>query len=101
MHPPLDRPHPDCQGVIDALKQCHAQNSKLLFWKCNTAKYELDECFKAEKERMLKEMNKNFAVHRAKEDGLLKEALGQNMSFQEYLEKDKHYVQVRQEQQQN
>ncbi len=32
MHPPLDRPHPDCQEAIDSLRHCHATNSKLKFW---------------------------------------------------------------------
>ena len=97
MHPPLDRPHPDCQGVIDALKKCHNENSKVFFWRCNKAKYALDNCFKLEKQRMLKEMTKDFEQSRSKEDSLLKEALGQSMSFQEYLEKDKNYAKVRKE----
>ena len=95
MHPPLDRPHPDCQAMIDALHQCHAENSKVFFWRCNKAKGQLDYCLKVEKERMLKELNKDFQQTRTKEDGLMMEALGQKMSFQEYLEKDKGYVQAR------
>lgn len=97
MHPPLERPHPDCQGVIDALNKCHAENSKVLFWRCNKAKFELDKCFKVEKQRMLKEMTKDYEQVRTKEDDLIKEALGQTMSFQEYLEKDKNYNKVRKE----
>ena len=97
MHPPLDRPHPDCQDVVLALKNCHAENSKLLFWKCNEAKYKLDACFKLEKARMLKELTQDFAQDRSKEDGLIKEALGQQMSFQEYLAKDKGYAKARQD----
>jgi COX assembly mitochondrial protein 2 len=101
MHPPLDRPHPDCQGVIEELNRCHAQNSKVLFWRCNNAKAELDKCFKLEKERMLKELTKDFDQTRSKEDGMMMEALGQKMSFQEYLEKDKGYAKARQQRAEN
>ena len=101
MHPPLDRPHPDCQDAIEALRKCHSENSKVFFWRCNKFKYELDNCFKLEKQRMLKELTKDFEQARAKEDDLMKEALGQTMSFQEYLAKDKNYNKVRQEQSSN
>ena len=47
---------------------------------------------------MLKELSKDFEQARAKEDDLIKTALGQNMSFQEYLEKDKNYQKVKKEQ---
>jgi COX assembly protein 2 len=97
MHPPLDRPHPDCQDVIDALKKCHAENSKLVFWACNQAKRDLDNCFKEEKQRMLKDLTKDFEEVRSKEDTLMKEALGQTMSFEEYLAKDKNYQKAKAE----
>ncbi|CAB9496329.1 Cytochrome c oxidase biogenesis protein Cmc1 like [Seminavis robusta] len=97
MHPPLDRPHPDCQEVIDALNLCHAQNSKVFFWRCNKPKHQLDNCFKLEKQRLLKEATKDFKQTRGKEDGLMMEALGQSMSFQEYLAKDKQYLKAKQQ----
>lgn len=99
MHPPLDRPHPRCQDVIEALRSCHANNSKVFFWRCNDAKASLDKCFREEKKEMLKEMNKDFAKNRTKEDGLIMEALGQTMSFQEYLDQDKKYLQAKEQQQ--
>ena len=53
MHPPLDRPHPHCQHVIDALTTCHAENGvRKFFGACNAQKAALDACFKAEKESM-------------------------------------------------
>lgn len=95
MHPPLDRPHPDCQEVIDALKKCHAEKSSLMFWACNEAKRNLDNCFKLEKQRLLKELTKDFDEDRRREDNLMKEALGQTMSFEEYLARDKNYQKAR------
>ena len=68
-----------------------------MFWKCNDAKAQLDACFRAEKKELLKELNKDFEQHRTREDGLIMEALGQKQSFQEYLEKDKHYQKVKQQ----
>ena len=51
MHPPLDRPHPLCQDVIENLKVCHKENRFAKFFgTCNTAKSELDKCFREEKE---------------------------------------------------
>ncbi|CCI10540.1 unnamed protein product [Albugo candida] len=51
MHPPLDRPHPLCQKVIQNLKKCHADNPRRKFiGACNEAKRALDECFRKEKE---------------------------------------------------
>ena len=97
MHPPLDRPHPDCHGVIQELKRCHAENSKIFFWRCNDAKANLDACFKKEKERMLKELTKNFEQDRMGEDQLMTEALGQTMSFEDYLNKDKGYIKAQQD----
>ena len=101
MHPPLDRPHPMCQDVIDALRKCHAENSKVLFWRCNNAKAALDQCFRAEKKQMVQQATKDFAQVRTKEDSLMMEALGQKESFEEYLAKDKNYAKVSQQQQSN
>ena len=51
MHPPLGRPHPSCQDVIDALNSCHKDNEMAKFFGfCNEAKANLDACFRAEKE---------------------------------------------------
>ncbi len=55
MHPPLDRPHPECGECIIALKKCHADNQYAKFWgACNDAKAELDWCFRQEKENKRK-----------------------------------------------
>ncbi|GBG29975.1 COX assembly mitochondrial protein 2 [Hondaea fermentalgiana] len=55
MHPPLDRPHPYCQDVIDALRKCHEDNPYMKFLgSCNEPKAALDQCFRAEKEVMRK-----------------------------------------------
>jgi hypothetical protein len=52
MHPPLDRPHPDCGLLIEALKACHTANPYAKFWgECNDAKALMDRCFREEKER--------------------------------------------------
>jgi hypothetical protein len=51
MHPPLDRPHPDCQSEINDLHHCHATTSKMKFWGCNEIKYTLDRCLREEKVR--------------------------------------------------
>jgi COX assembly protein 2 len=51
MHPPLHKPHPHCQAVVDALTACHVDHEYAKFWgKCNKQKAELDACFRAEKE---------------------------------------------------
>jgi len=91
MHPPLDRPHPDCQLDVDALRHCHATNSKLVFWACNEIKWKLDRCFREEKERMLVEMNKNIDGVRAEEEAQAALSTGKNMTFQQYLATDKAY----------
>lgn len=97
MHPPLDRPHPDCEDVVQGMKRCHAENSKVFFWRCNDAKAALDKCFKKEKERMLNELTKDFQQERLNEDKLITEALGQQVSFEDYLNKDKGYQKARQD----
>ena len=51
MHPPLDKPHPSCQGVIDALRKCHEINPRMKFLgACNDEKAALDLCFRLEKQ---------------------------------------------------
>ena len=91
MHPPLDRPHPDCQDSIDELRNCHETNSKFKFWACNEIKARLDACFKEEKNRMLLEMNKDFEKRRLEEDEQAAISTGKNMTFQEYLKTDTAY----------
>lgn len=92
MHPPLDRPHPECQSQIAALQYCHATTSKLKFWGCNKVKFDLDQCLKGEKQNLLKELNKDFDVKRRAEEDAYQKALGKDVSFEEYLEKDKDYI---------
>lgn len=46
---------------------------------------------------MVKEMTKDFEADRSREDGLIMEALGQKVSFEEYLQKDKNYAKVREQ----
>ena len=50
MHPPLFRPHPDCQEFVKALVACHEENNVMRwFGACNDAKAQLDKCFYMEK----------------------------------------------------
>jgi COX assembly protein 2 len=91
MHPPLNRPHPDCQEAIDEITDCHATNSKLKFWACNDIKSRLDQCFREEKDRMLVLMNKDFEERRLEEDEQAAISTGKNMSFQAFLKSDKEY----------
>jgi len=52
MHPPLHRPHPDCEDAVAALLKCHEDHAiGKFFGACNERKRELDRCFKLEKER--------------------------------------------------
>ena len=91
MHPPLDRPHPDCQAEINNLQQCHATTSKLKFWGCNEVKFSLDKCLKVEKQRLLVDMNKDYESKRAAEEDVYQMALGKDVSFEEYLKQDKDW----------
>ncbi|KAL9186988.1 hypothetical protein ACHAXT_010708 [Thalassiosira profunda] len=97
MHPPLDRPHPDCQAAIDDLHHCHATTSKLRFWGCNEVKFALDQCLKEEKQRLLKEMNKDAEAKRVAEEKAYQKALGKDVSFEEYLKQDKEWNRAREE----
>lgn len=91
MHPPLDRPHPDCQAEIDALRHCHATSSKLKFWACNEVKAQLDVCFKEEKRRSLEILNRDMDTTKATEQAQAALAMNQTQSFAEYLQNDKQY----------
>ena len=57
MHPPLARPHPQCQDVIDAFMRCADEQTffQRIFGSCNDAKIALDNCFRAEKDAVRKE----------------------------------------------
>ena len=74
MHPPLERPHPDCQAAIAALVLCHEERY-VAKWvgACNDAKAALDECFRREKE--------------AKRDANLVKARDFDRRFEQYLAK--------------
>jgi COX assembly protein 2 len=92
MHPPLDRPHPDCQEQIDALRTCHATTSKFKFWGCNELKFSLDRCFKDEKARLLETLNIGFEERRRGEEDAFQDAIGQEMSWGDYLKQDKEFL---------
>ena len=49
MHPPLGRPHPECQEEVKALIFPRGQSFKKYFGACNDRKVALDWCFKKEK----------------------------------------------------
>ena len=91
MHPPLDRPHPDCSDEIQNLKDCHADGWKKYIGGCNEMKTVLDNCLKAEKSRLLEEMNKNLTEHAVQREDIVKQAFGKSMTFTEFLDKDKDY----------
>lgn len=91
MHPPLDRPHPDCQDVIEAIKACHTDGFKKYWGGCNTIKVALDECFRLEKTRLLTEMNQGMAERKQREQAILEKVFGKEESFADYLAKDKDY----------
>ena len=91
MHPPLDRPHPDCQDEINNLHHCHATTSKLKFWGCNEIKFALDKCLKAEKLKLLEVIYKDADSKRAREEEVFQMALGKEISFEDYLMKDKDF----------
>ena len=84
MHPPLDRPHPDCQKEIEALRHCQNTRSVFKIWACNHVKYQLDNCLRLEKERLLKVINKVMHERRKEEDDAYADAVGHKMSFEEY-----------------
>mmetsp|Transcript_25294 Transcript_25294/g.38950 ORF Transcript_25294/g.38950 Transcript_25294/m.38950 type:complete len:118 (-) Transcript_25294:310-663(-) len=91
MHPPLNRPHPECQNQIDKLQECHATKR---FWNlsaCNIVKRQLDDCFKKEKENLLKSMNKDMMFKRQQEEDSFADAVGHKETFEEYLARDQDY----------
>ena len=71
MHPPLDRPHPDCQAEIERLLECHRSFPIRKFvGACNEFKTNLDHCFKVEKRRMRKENFRKAQAFREKMRGV-------------------------------
>lgn len=51
MHPPLFRPHPKCEELVEKLVACHEEYKFGKFYgMCNDPKAEMDICFRAEKE---------------------------------------------------
>ena len=91
MHPPLDRPHPDCEDVIAALKVCHLDTWKKYTGGCNVIKRALDNCFKVEKERILRNLVKDLPAERQQAEDVVKEAFGKRETFQEFLARDADY----------
>ena len=84
MHPPLHRPHPDCQNAIEALEKCQQTRHWLNFFKCNEVKAQLDRCFRKEKEDMLKREN----VHWAEKQEKIMREMGM-VSWEEHWRKEK------------
>lgn len=92
MHPPLDRPHPDCEEVIRELRYCHAQSGwKQYLGACNEIKFAMDRCLKAEKSRLLTEMNQELPERKIRQEEIVKNAFGKTVTFSEYLQKDEEY----------
>ena len=100
MHPPLDRPHPDCQDVIAALKACHARGWQKWWGGCNDIKTALDRCLKLEKQRLLQEVNEGLVERKMQEQDLVRQAFGKKETFAEYLARDKEYQRAVQEKKQ-
>ena len=92
MHPSLDRPHPDCQDVIQQLKDCHTKLWQKYTGGCNDLKFAVDHCLKKEKKRLLNSLNEEVHERRSKQEEIIKEAFGKTMTFSEYLELDKEYL---------
>jgi COX assembly protein 2 len=71
MHPPLFRPHPDCQKFVEELVSCHETKNIAKWWGgCNDVKAGLDLCFAQEKIRKrdanLKEAREFDVMYEAK-----------------------------------
>jgi COX assembly protein 2 len=91
MHPPLDRPHPDCEEIIQTLKACHLDYFKKFTGGCNDFKVTMDKCLKKEKKRILDELNVGLSERKTEEAELIKEAFGKTQTFHEFLKTDKDY----------
>jgi hypothetical protein len=51
----------------------------------------MDHCFREEKERIIEELNKDIVARRAEEEAQAAISTGTNMTFEQYLSKDKKY----------
>jgi COX assembly protein 2 len=91
MHPPLDRPHPDCNDVIQELRECHESSLRKYTGQCNQVKYRLDRCLKAEKRRIQDELNRELPDRQRRQEEIIKRAFGKDITFSEYLQKDEDY----------
>lgn len=91
MHPPLDRPHPDCEDVIAALKACHESTWQKYTGGCNSIKRALDACFKMEKDRLLRDLTRDLPEERRQAEEIIQQAFGKKETFQEYLQRDADY----------
>jgi COX assembly protein 2 len=92
MHPPLDRPHPDCSEVIEELRECHESSLRKYTGQCNEVKRRLDLCLKAEKTRIQDELNRELPDRQKRQEEIIKRAFGKDLTFSEYLQKDKDYM---------
>ncbi|KAF0683969.1 Aste57867_24050 [Aphanomyces stellatus] len=55
MHSSLDKPHPECHEVVEALRLCHADNPWMKFvGACNDPKAALNDCFARENKKRRK-----------------------------------------------
>lgn len=97
MHPPLDRPHPECEQQVADLRECHKKSWAKYLGQCNAAKFALDRCFKAEKKHLLDELNRNVPEQRREQEEAIKTAFGKKETFAEYLARDKDYLQAQQQ----
>jgi len=92
MHPPLDRPHPDCEASIAQLKHCHATAGWYKYMgACNEWKTKMDQCLREEKQRLLDELKAELPERKQRQEEIVKKAFGKEITFSEYLEKDKEY----------
>lgn len=91
MHPPLDRPHPDCGDEIEQLKTCHASGLTKFFGGCNDLKTRLDKCLKQEKARHLEILQQGVPEENQQEQDMVKKAFGKKETFAEFLAKDRDY----------
>lgn len=55
-------------------------------------KFALDRCLKEEKQNLLKVLNKDVEQKRQMEEDAYQQALGKDISFEEYLKQDKDYI---------
>jgi hypothetical protein len=56
------------------------------------SRHKLDLCFKAEKAKLLKVINKDMHEKRKEEDEAYADAVGHQLSFEEYLNQDPNYL---------